>query len=231
MLQTSRSDPFPTTCHKTQPFRLKNQSVNCRDRTGVVDTPGRDGLDSKNSKGPLRQSPRGGLPGDVLMVRSDSLRWGAAILVLAFLFLATAGGKGMAISARVPKAPPLFSFLAVPDGIATSIGSERPLPLLASEALSHFSDLSSGTVPPGPPEEDGDLLCHHAYSGPLPSWECHHSDPALFLSPHYAPAALTEFPIFPGGTETTLGRNALFQPLPSPSIASPEPPPRHAFSL
>lgn len=155
------------------------------------------------------------------MPQSASNRRGTGILVLGFLLLVIFfSGKGQPSPAPDPKAP-------------TSSGElSRSVPLpFPGIALPLLSALSSGTSSAELPDEARDLVCHHAYAGPLPVWECHHPDPATSLSPFYAPAALAESRIRYPAPETEMVRDALLCRTGSPTIASSEPPPRRAFSL
>ena len=81
------------------------------------------------------------------------------------------------------------------------------------------------------PDGSDDLFCHHAYSGPLPSWECHHPETNLSFPPLSPPGALEESlksPQDPGRNDRVSSTD--FFPT-SPSLISPDRPPRHTLPL
>ncbi len=156
---------------------------------------------------------------------------GAGLFALVFFFLVLGigvVGESPAFSSPPPNGSRLPTSLAVSIESASSQDSMTRLGPLRPRDLSL---LSTDRLPASPTDENGDRFCHHAYAGPLPSWECHHPDSAFSLSPHYAPAGLPESGILTTCPGTTIDLLTKILPSGSPFLVSPEIPPRRAFSL
>jgi hypothetical protein len=132
----------------------------------------------------------------------------------------------------------LFMVLLVAQG--TFVRAETGQGLLAGDRVLSHQGLQFSSPPPIltptltwdlTPDGSDDLFCHHAYSGPLPSWECHHPETHLSFSPLSSPGALEESlksPQDPGRNDRVFS-TLLFAT--SPSLISPDRPPRHMLPL
>lgn len=120
----------------------------------------------------------------------------------------------------------------ISSGTSTLTEDERVRPPLYGHQTSPVPPLLAPALVLGTtPEEPDSLLCHHAYAGPLPSWECHHPDAAFSLSLVAIPGLLGESMTFLRGP----GGNQYFFPLlhfaSSPDLLSPDRPPRLSLPL
>ncbi len=141
----------------------------------------------------------------------------AGLFFLGLLFLVVLVGHGEA-SARGPAEKGLSSG----DRVLSHQGFPSPfIPQILTPTLSR------NIIPEG----SDDLFCHHAYSGPLPSWECHHPQTHPSLSPLSPTGALEESLDSPQAP----AREYRFVPLvhfaTSRFLISPDRPPRHTLPL
>ena len=132
----------------------------------------------------------------------------------------------------------LFMVLLVAQG--AFVRAETGQGLLAGDRVMSHQGLQSSSPPPIltptltrnlTPDGADDLFCHHAYSGPLPSWECHHPETHLSVPPLFPPGALEESlksPQDPGRNDRGFSHDFFAT---SPSLISPDRPPRHTLPL
>ena len=162
------------------------------------------------------------------MSQSFAMPKGATLIALVFLFLALGTGEGWAFASSSSAGPHLSTgLIASPESPSLPSPTTRIPPLLSGDQ----SPLSFAGMEVAHSDEPGEGICHHAYEGPLPSWECQHPDSAFSLSPHLAPDALPESgaPVTTPGAMPALSTKIL--PSASPFRISPKLPPRPPFSL
>ena len=162
------------------------------------------------------------------MSQSFALPKGATLIALVFLFLALGAGEGWAFASSSSAGPHLSTgLIASPESASLPSPTTRIPPRLSGDQ----SPLSFAGMEVAHSDEPGEGICHHAYEGPLPSWECQHPDSAFSLSPHLAPVALPESGITTTAPRTTIDLLTRILPSGSPFRISPKLPPRPPFSL